>query len=102
MSNPHKYDQRGDVDANDLRLLSNRGRIDNIKALEDRLRSHVFSFLEQWQLARLMGARRRRLKLPMPLCYKYIGDNDATCPQLTCIRDRGHVGGCDNTRGDHE
>jgi hypothetical protein len=29
-------------------------------------------------------------------CGKYIGDNDGTCPQLTCIRAPGHEGGCDN------
>jgi hypothetical protein len=33
-----------------------------------------------------------------PRCGKYLGDNDATCPQLTCIRGRGHPGRCDNTR----
>ena len=33
-------------------------------------------------------------------CGKYIGDNDATCPQLTCIRERGHDGLCDNVNGD--
>lgn len=36
----------------------------------------------------------------MRLCGKYLGDNDATCPQLTCIRARGHEGLCDNVRGD--
>lgn len=36
------------------------------------------------------------------LCGKYLGDNDATCPQLTCIRRRNHVGLCDNTRGDDD
>jgi hypothetical protein len=30
------------------------------------------------------------------LCGKYLGDNDGTCPQLTCIRERGHSGDCDN------
>lgn len=35
----------------------------------------------------------------MSLCGKYIGDNDATCPQLTCIREIGHPGFCDNTSG---
>lgn len=29
-------------------------------------------------------------------CGKYLGDNDGTCPQLTCIRERGHEGLCDN------
>lgn len=29
-------------------------------------------------------------------CGKYLGDNDGTCPQLTCIRERGHAGLCDN------
>ncbi len=37
---------------------------------------------------------------PKPLCGKYIGDNDATCPQLTCIRPKGHEGLCDNVRAD--
>ena len=32
-------------------------------------------------------------------CGKYIGDNDATCPQLTCIREREHDGLCDNVNG---
>lgn len=36
----------------------------------------------------------------MGLCGKYIGDNDATCPQLTCIRQAGHEGFCDNGHGD--
>ena len=36
------------------------------------------------------------------LCGRYLGDNDATCPQLTCIRRRGHSGRCDNTCGDDE
>ena len=34
------------------------------------------------------------------LCGKYLGDNDGTCPQLTCIRDEDHDGLCDNVRGD--
>ncbi len=29
-------------------------------------------------------------------CGKYMGDNDGTCPQLTCIRPPDHVGLCDN------
>lgn len=33
-------------------------------------------------------------------CGKYLGDNDATCPQLTCLRLRGHQGQCDNTYGE--
>ncbi len=33
-------------------------------------------------------------------CGRYLGDNDATCPQLTCIRRYGHDGRCDNVRGD--
>ncbi len=37
----------------------------------------------------------------MKLCGKYLGDNDATCAQLTCIRDAGHDGNCDNEHGDH-
>lgn len=36
----------------------------------------------------------------MKLCGKYLGDNDATCPQLTCVRERDHDGNCDNVRGD--
>lgn len=34
------------------------------------------------------------------LCGIYLGDNDATCPQLTCVRDKGHPPPCDNVRGD--
>jgi hypothetical protein len=34
------------------------------------------------------------------ICGKYLGDNDGTCPQLTCIRDKGHDGRCDNVQGD--
>lgn len=30
-------------------------------------------------------------------CGKFVGDNDATCPQLHCIRERGHTGLCDST-----
>jgi hypothetical protein len=33
-------------------------------------------------------------------CGQYLGDNDATCPQLTCIRTHGHDGLCDNVNGD--
>lgn len=32
----------------------------------------------------------------MTTCGKYLGDNDGTCPQLTCVRERGHAGLCDN------
>lgn len=35
-------------------------------------------------------------------CGKYIGDNDATCPQLTCIRGEGHPDACDNVSGDFQ
>lgn len=35
-----------------------------------------------------------------PLCGVYLGDNDGTCPQLTCIRTKGHEGLHDNVRGD--
>jgi hypothetical protein len=35
-----------------------------------------------------------------PGCGRYLGDSDATCLQLTCVRDRGHDGLCDNVRGD--
>ena len=35
-------------------------------------------------------------------CGKYLGDNDGTCPQLTCIRDKDHDGGCDNARDDRD
>lgn len=34
------------------------------------------------------------------LCGAYLGDNDATCPQLTCIRQLHHDGNCDNVTGD--
>lgn len=37
---------------------------------------------------------------PPPVCGAYVGDNDATCPQLTCIRDRGHAGDHDNVNDD--
>jgi len=37
---------------------------------------------------------------PGPLCDKYLGDNDATCPRLACVRPRGHDGLCDNVQGD--
>jgi hypothetical protein len=30
------------------------------------------------------------------ICGRYLGDNDGTCPQLTCVRERGHAGLCDN------
>ncbi len=33
-------------------------------------------------------------------CGKYLGDNDGTCPQLTCVRRKNHDGLCDNVRGD--
>jgi|SRR5579885_290666 len=32
----------------------------------------------------------------MTTCGKYVGDNDGTCPQLTCIREAQHQGPCDN------
>jgi hypothetical protein len=35
-------------------------------------------------------------------CGQYMGDNDGTNPQLTCIRGKGHPGLCDNTLGDHQ
>lgn len=38
----------------------------------------------------------------MSRCNKHIGDNDATNPQLTCIRGTGHPGLCDNERGDFQ
>lgn len=37
---------------------------------------------------------------PVALCGEYLGDNDGTCPQLTCIRKKGHAGLHDNVRGD--
>jgi hypothetical protein len=40
------------------------------------------------------GLRRRQR------CGASLGDNDATTPQLTCLRARGHAGLCDNVRGD--
>ncbi len=30
-----------------------------------------------------------------PRCGKYMGDADATSPQLTCVREKGHPGLCD-------
>ncbi len=30
------------------------------------------------------------------VCGAYLGDNDGTCPQLTCIRPIGHIGAHDN------
>jgi hypothetical protein len=44
-----------------------------------------------------------RVGRPPPMrstCGKYLGDNDGTCPQLTCIRRYGHEGLCDNVHGD--
>lgn len=35
-------------------------------------------------------------------CGVYVGDNDGTCPGLTCVRSRGHLGPHDNVRGDDE
>jgi hypothetical protein len=40
--------------------------------------------------------------VPSVLCRKYLGDNDATTPQLTCLRRRHHEGLCDNVRGDDD
>lgn len=34
------------------------------------------------------------------VCGFYLGDNDATTPQLTCLRNRGHAGLHDNVCGD--
>ena len=36
------------------------------------------------------------------LCGEYVGDNDGTCPQIKCIRTKGHEPPCDNVRGDEE
>ncbi len=33
-------------------------------------------------------------------CGAYLGDNDGTCPQLTCLRGKGHEGAHDNMNGD--
>lgn len=33
-------------------------------------------------------------------CGEYLGDNDGTCPQLSCIRNKNHEGLCDNVKGD--
>lgn len=41
-------------------------------------------------------------RLVVGLCGKYLGDNDATCPQLTCIRKAGHSGLCDNVNGEDD
>ncbi len=35
-------------------------------------------------------------------CKKYVGDNDATSPELMCIRGVGHPGACDNTKTDYQ
>jgi hypothetical protein len=47
-----------------------------------------------------LRARTEETMASGPLCGKYLGDNDGTCPQLTCIRTRGHDGLCDNVKGD--
>jgi hypothetical protein len=44
----------------------------------------------------------RRCPNEARLCGVYLGDNDGTCPQLTCIRGKGHGGAHDNVRGDPE
>jgi hypothetical protein len=50
----------------------------------------------------IMGAALRALdQEPRPAkpkrrCGTPMGDNDGTCPQLTCIREEGHAGLCDN------
>ena len=35
-------------------------------------------------------------------CRAHLGDNDGTCPQLTCVRRRGHDGLHDNIMFDCE
>lgn len=35
-------------------------------------------------------------------CGAYLGDNDATCPQTTCIRDKNHKGLCDNVHAHND
>lgn len=63
---------------------------------------------EKWNDAgirahRIITAEQDGFKTPwFPACGKYLGDDDATTPQLTCIRTRGHSGLCDNHRGDEE
>lgn len=52
---------------------------------------------DERDLGRSIG-RVIRKKLSRPPCGKYVGDNDGTCPQLTCVRARGHHGPCDNVR----
>lgn len=41
-----------------------------------------------------------RIEQIWPRCRQYLGDNDATCPQLTCTRRDGHKGACDNVAGE--
>lgn len=53
-----------------------------------------FKLGETWVMLGHRHAVRARL------CGKYIGDNDATCPQLTCVLAAGHDGPCDNTCDD--
>lgn len=55
-----------------------------------------------YQLTKLLARRldegenaKGVAKLPRR-CGRYIGDNDATSVQLTCVRPVGHLGLCDN------
>lgn len=44
----------------------------------------------------------QRIDQIWPRCGLYMGDNDATCPQLTCQRRVGHGGLCDNHHGEDD
>lgn len=51
---------------------------------------------EDWyEKVHIQGGSSDRL-LTEARCGKYVGDNDGTCPQLTCVREKGHPGLCDN------
>lgn len=65
------------------------------QAVEDLLEARV---AERF-LVRLRGVEPAETR---PLCNSYLGDDDATNPQLTCVRTKGHEGLCDNIRGDFD
>jgi hypothetical protein len=52
------------------------------------------------ELERALRAIAAGMPVTLARCGRYVGDNDATTPQLTCIRWRHHGGACDNVRGD--
>jgi hypothetical protein len=71
-------------------------------AKEDHVADRKFHFGPQHALVNRVGrpTPSRAVEDATTKCGKYLGDNDATCPQLTCIRDHGHEGLCDNVRSD--